>query len=213
MVSYRADRVDTIRRFYIGLFPDTETVSTLRNGKSIIRVRLRELEELHSRRLCDVPLCLCNRDRKLCFEALHQRFAHNTHEGGVSRGGASARLETYVCDDAEVELLVATLTERAIVVRCVPAAFAAFKVMNMQLDGLLIGSFDATAGAGVVISPEDVLTHVTPRAFNRMPQSSGLGRTSAGAYTFSGNVVLEALRVVNRARGFPQTATSRLVRV
>ena len=52
-----------------------------------------------------------------------------------------------------------------------------------------------------------------PRAFNRMPQSSGLGRTSAGAYTFSGNVVLEALRVVNRARGFPQTATSRLVRV
>ena len=33
-----------------------------------------------------------------------------------------------------------------------------------------------------------------------MPQSSGLGRTSAGAYTFSGNVVLEALRVVNQAR-------------
>ena len=32
-----------------------------------------------------------------------------------------------------------------------------------------------------------------------MPQSSGLGRTSAGAYTFSGNVVPEALRVVNQA--------------
>lgn len=32
-----------------------------------------------------------------------------------------------------------------------------------------------------------------------MPQNSGFGRTPAGAYTFSGNVVLEALRVVNQA--------------
>ena len=46
-----------------------------------------------------------------------------------------------------------------------------------------------------------------------MPQSSGLGRTSAGAYTFSGNVVPEALRVVNQARGLPQAPTSKLVRV
>ena len=62
MVSYRTDRVDTIRRFYIGLFPDTETVSSLRDGKSIIRVRLRELENLLSRRLRDVALRLCNGD-------------------------------------------------------------------------------------------------------------------------------------------------------
>lgn len=40
---------------------------------------------------------------------------------------------------------------------------------------------------------------LTPGAFNRMPQNSGFGRTPAGAYTFSGNVVLEALRVVNQA--------------
>ena len=67
MVSYRTDRVDTIRRFYIGLFPDTETVSSLRDGKSIIRVRLRELENLLSRRLRDVALRLCNGDGESCY--------------------------------------------------------------------------------------------------------------------------------------------------
>lgn len=156
MVSYRTDRVDTIRRFYIGMFPDTETVSSLRDGKSIIRVRLRELENLLSRRLRDVALRLCNGDGESCYKSLHQRFTHNAHEGGVSRGWALARLETYVCDNAEVKFLVAILAERAIVVRCIPAVFAALEMMDMQLDGLLIGSFDTTAGAGVVIPPKDV---------------------------------------------------------
>ena len=55
---------------------------------------------------------------------------------------------------------MAILAERAIVVRCIPAVFAALEMMDMQLDGLLIGSFDTTAGAGVVIPPKDVLTHV-----------------------------------------------------
>ena len=160
MVLYRTDRVDTIRRFYIGLFPDTETVSSLRDGKSIIRVRLRELENLLSRRLRDVALRLCNGDGESCYKSLHQRFTHNAHEGGVSRGWALARLATYVCDNAEVKFLVAILAERAIVVRCIPAVFAALEMMDMQLDGLLIGSFDTTAGAGVVIPPKDVLTHV-----------------------------------------------------
>ena len=160
VVSYRTDRVDTIRRFYIGRFPDTETVSSLRDGKSIIRVRLRELENLLSRRLRDVALRLCNGDGESCYKSLHQRFTHNAHEGGISRGWALARLETYVCDNAEVKFLVAILAERAIVVRCIPAVFAALEMMDMQLDGLLIGSFDTTAGAGVVIPPKDVLTHV-----------------------------------------------------
>ena len=34
--------------------------------------------------------------------------------------------------------------------------------------------------------------------FNHIPQSVGLGFTSHGAYTFSDNVVPEALRVVNQ---------------
>ena len=37
--------------------------------------------------------------------------------------------------------------------------------------------------------------------FNHTPQSGRFGFTSAGAYLFLGNVVLEALRVVNQARG------------
>ena len=38
--------------------------------------------------------------------------------------------------------------------------------------------------------------------FNRIPQSGGFGLTSAGAYIFSGNVVLEALRVVSKGFRF-----------
>ena len=38
--------------------------------------------------------------------------------------------------------------------------------------------------------------------FNRIPQSGGFGLTSAGAYIFSGNVVLETLRVVSKGLRF-----------
>ena len=151
MVPYRTDRVDTIRRFYMGMFPDTETVSSLRDGKSIICVRLWELEKLLSRRLRDVALCLCNRDGELCSEPLYQCLTHNTHEGGVSRGAALARPELFVGKDAEVELLVTILTECAIVVRSISTALTALEMVDMQLDGFLIRAFDATAGTGVVI--------------------------------------------------------------
>ena len=160
MVAHRTDRVDMVRRYYMGLLLDTEAVSTLCNSKSIVRVRLRELEKLLSRRFRDVALRLCNRDGELCSEPLHQCLAHDTHEGGVSRGAALAYPELLVGMDAEVELLVAILTERAIVVRSIPSVLAALEMMDIQLDGLLIRSFDTTAGAGVVISPENVLAYV-----------------------------------------------------
>lgn len=160
MVPYRTDRVDVVRRYYTGLFLDVEAVSTLCNGKSIIRVRFRELEKLFPCRLRDVALCFCNRDGELCSEPLYQCLTHNTHEGGVSRRAALACPELLDGNDAEVELLVAILTERARVVRGISSVLTALEMMDMQLDGLLIGSFDATADAGVVISPEDILAYV-----------------------------------------------------
>ena len=45
------------------------------------------------------------------------------------------------------------------------------------------------------------------RAFNHLPQCLGLGRTSQGAYTFAGNVALEALRLVSQ--GFQAPAFRR----
>ena len=50
---------------------------------------------------------------------------------------------------------------------------------------------------------------ITPRAFNRMTQSGGFGRTPAGAYTFSSNVVFETLRVVNQACSPPASPASK----
>ena len=160
MMPYRADRVDVVCRFYIGVRLNTKAVSTLCNCQSIASVALRKYQQLLAGCFCDVALRLCDRDGELCSESLHQCFAHNAHKGGVSRGAALARLEYLIDNDAEVKLLVAILAERAVVVRSIPTVFAALKMVDMQFDWLLVRALDSAAGAGVVISPEDVLTNI-----------------------------------------------------
>ena len=51
-------------------------------------------------------------------------------------------------------------------------------------------------------------------AFNHLPQCLGLGRTSQGAYSFAGNVVPEALRLVSQgfqAPAFRRGVTDRVL--
>ena len=71
MMPYRADRVDVVCRFYIGVLLNSKAVSTLCNCQSITGAALRKYQQLFAGCLCDVALRLCDRDEELCSKSPH----------------------------------------------------------------------------------------------------------------------------------------------